>query len=256
MSENKPLYITYERVADRKRLDFITRAVQDKISIGGKVLDVGCGNGIISLHLGQYGHDVTGIDVSNRTIEKANEINPFVNVKFKVQSAEDLVASGELFDVIICSEVLEHLQNPAALVKVLNRSLKTDGRLIVTVPNGFGPREVFITKPILSIRSRGNWLWKVILNAKKGLGYSGTTVQSAADNLDHIQFFSRRDLTRLSSDNNFRIIRYGKANFIEDVFPFSFIAKRFRVLQKIDCKIADWLPYACTGGFFTVWEKV
>ena len=87
------------------------------------------------------------------------------------------------------------------------------------------------------------------------MGYSGTTVQSAADNLDHIQFFSRTDLDQLAQQHGFKITRFGKANFVEDVFPFSLFAKRISLLQKIDCKIADLLPYQFTGGFFTVWEK-
>ena len=87
------------------------------------------------------------------------------------------------------------------------------------------------------------------------LGYSGTTVQSAADNLDHIQFFSKDDLEKLSQLYGFRITGFGKSNFMEDVFPFSLFAKRLVFLQKLDCKIADMLPYNFTGGFFTVWEK-
>ena len=87
------------------------------------------------------------------------------------------------------------------------------------------------------------------------MGYSGTTVQSAADNLDHIQFFSKKDLEQLSRKHGFRITGFGKANFVEDVFPFSFFAKRITLLQKIDCKIADLLPTRFTGGFFSVWEK-
>ena len=98
-------------------------------------------------------------------------------------------------------------------------------------------------------------MWRSIVGMKKMLGYSGTTVQSAADNLDHIQFFSKRDLEQLSRDHGFRITRFGKANFVEDVFPFSLFAKRFVILQKLDCKVADMLPYSFTGGFFTVWEK-
>jgi len=247
---------TYKRVADQKRLHFIVRTIHNKVDKTGKVLDVGCGNGVISLRLGELGYDVTGIDISDKTIEWAKERNPFPNVKFCVKSAEELVASGELFDFIICSEVLEHLQAPEILVQVLYRSLKHDGRLIVTVPNGNGPRETFVTKPILRLRARNNWLWKMVSKIKNYLGYSGTTVQSAADNLDHVQFFSREDLRNLSLSNNFKITEFGKANFVEDVFPFSLLTKRFTFLQKLDCRIADILPPSFTGGFFTVWEKV
>lgn len=251
----EPEIITYERVADQKRLQFITDVVADRINNGGKILDVGCGNGIISIHLGKQGFNVTGIDVSEKTIETARNNNPFPNVRFRVQSAEELEASGELFDVIVCSEVLEHLHDPGALLSVLNASLKEDGILVVTVPNGKGPREALVTKPILRMQKNDGFLWKMVSKIKKTLGYSGTTVQSQADNLDHVQFFTRKDLRKLSAKHNFKIVKFAKSNFIEDVFPFSFFAKRIKFLQRLDCKIADILPYAFTGGFFSVWKK-
>lgn len=250
-------HITYEydRLADRKRLDFITDAVTQRFSGEVSILDVGCGNGVISRHLGKQGFNVLGIDVSAQTIEKARALNTAPNVKFEVLSAEELVAQGQTFDVVICSEVLEHLRQPSDLLKVLHQSIKPEGILVVTVPNGSGPRELLVTRPVLKMREQNGWAWKMITKVKKGMGYSGTTVQSAADNLDHIQFFSKRDLDALSTENNFRIVQFGKANFIEDVFPFSFVTKKIPALQWLDCKIADVLPHQFTGGFFSVWEK-
>jgi glycosyltransferase involved in cell wall biosynthesis/2-polyprenyl-3-methyl-5-hydroxy-6-metoxy-1,4-benzoquinol methylase len=254
--KNENSFYEYDRIADRKRVDFITNVLQQSLPPHGKILDVGCGNGVISRHLGRAGFNVLGVDVSEKTIEsaKANTTN-LPNVNFMKKSAEELVASGEKYDAIICSEVLEHLSDPGSLVSVLRESLADNGKLIVTVPNGKGPRETFVTKPVLNMRSKNNWLWKLVSKTKKSMGYSGTTVQSSADNLDHIQFFSKKDLEKLSSSYQFKITKFGKANFIEDVFPFSFFAKRITFLQKMDCKIADILPTTFTGGFFTVWEK-
>lgn len=253
--KNENTFYEYDRIADRKRVDFITKVLKDSLSPDARILDVGCGNGIISRHLGRAGFNVVGIDVSEKTIEKAKAATDLPNVTFMTKSAEQLIAEGEQYDAVICSEVLEHLNDPAALLQVLYASLAKNGKLIVTVPNGKGPRETFVTKPVLNMRSKNNWLWKSVVKIKTSLGYKGTTVQSAADNLDHVQFFSKKDLEKLSSKNKFKITKFGKANFVEDVFPFSFFAKRIKFLQKIDCKIADILPYQCTGGFFTVWEK-
>jgi len=249
-------YYEYDRLADRKRLDFIANFLQHSLPTGASILDVGCGNGVISRHLGKFGFNVTGIDVSEKTIEKANALNTLENVRFIKKSAEELMATGEQYDGIICSEVLEHLDNPESLLKVLNNILSQNGKLIITVPNGKGPRESLVTKPILKLRRKNNWMWKLILKLKSALGYSGTTTQSDADNLDHVQFFSKKDIQRLSEKNNLKITKFGKANFVEDVFPFSFFAKRIKLLQKIDCKIADILPYNFTGGFFFVCEKI
>jgi len=245
----------YDRIADRKRVNFIADVLQASLPASARILDVGCGNGVISRHLGRLGFQVLGIDVSDKTIEKARSVTSLPNVVFQQKSAEELVASGERYDAVICSEVLEHLTDPGALLKVLYATLKEDGKLIVTVPNGKGPRESFVTKPFLRMRTRNGWLWRTVNKLKNALGYKGTTVQSAADNLDHIQFFSKSDLEKLSREHQFKITKFGKANFLEDVFPFSFFAKRMPFLQRMDCKIADVLPTRFTGGFFSVWEK-
>jgi 2-polyprenyl-3-methyl-5-hydroxy-6-metoxy-1,4-benzoquinol methylase len=247
--------VTYTKVVDLKRLEFIRQTLASSIPEKGKVLDVGCGNGIISMNLGNWGYDVLGIDVSDKAIENARTKNKLPNVKFMVKSAEELIAEGPQYDAIICSEVLEHLHQPSALVKTIRVALKETGIFIVTVPNGKGPRESLVTKPILRMRAKNNWAWRFILRVKKALGYGGTTVQSAADNLDHVQFFSRKDLTRLLEENHFVNTKFSNTNFVDDVFPFSFFANRITFLQKLDCKLADYLPYRLTGGFNTVWKK-
>jgi 2-polyprenyl-3-methyl-5-hydroxy-6-metoxy-1,4-benzoquinol methylase len=243
------------RIADVKRLNFIIEVLGNRLPSGAEVLDVGCGNGVISRSLGKQGLKIRGIDVSETTIEKARSLNTLPNVRFEVISAEKLVADGVRYHAIICSEVLEHLNDPNKLVGVLHQVLHKDGVLIVTVPNGKGPREVFVTKPIIALQKRNKNIWKVVKRLKSAFGYRGTTAQSSAEDLTHIQFFTKSSLEQLAAKNNFKIVLFGKTNFIEDVFPFSFFAKKIKILQKWDCDIAERLPFRFTGGFVTVWEK-
>lgn len=238
----------FVRIADIKRLNFIIDILGQRLPKGAEVLDVGCGNGVISRSLGEKGFLVKGIDVSDKAIERAKQLNKFNNVSFEVLSAEQLVASGKLYHAIICSEVLEHLQEPGGLLKVLHKSLHPKGILIVTVPNGHGARERFVTKPVISLQKRNNLLWKIVKGTKSTLGYKGTTAQSDADDLTHVQFFTRPDLDKLAKEISFSIVRLGKINFVEDVFPF--FTKRFKILQKWDCDIAEKLPYMFNCGFF------
>jgi 2-polyprenyl-3-methyl-5-hydroxy-6-metoxy-1,4-benzoquinol methylase len=246
----------YKRVADIKRLEFILNELKDHVQPGAAILDIGCGNGIISRNLALNGYNVSGIDVSTTTIENAKKLSAGIsNVSFMVKSAEELLADGTKYDAIICSEVLEHLHKPENLVQTLKDILTPNGLLIVTVPNGNGPRELFVTKPVQALRRKNNFAWKILSGIKKLFGYGGTTVQSSAEDLNHIQFFTRKKLEQLSKENNFQIIKFGKSNFIDDVFPFSLIAKRAVFLQKLDSHIADLLPYYCTGGFFSVWKR-
>jgi SAM-dependent methyltransferase len=245
----------YERIADIKRLNFIIEVLKQNLPVGGVVLDVGCGNGVISRSLGAQGFNVYGIDISTKTIQKASALNKFPNVKFEAISAEQLVADGKRYDAVICSEVLEHLKEPSGLLSVLYHSLNKNGKLIVTVPNGRGARELLVTRPVIALKKKNNWLWRTVQRIKSGLGYKGTTAQTDADDLTHLQFFTKKSLQELASKSDFRIVKFGKTNFIEDVFPFSFLTKRLKLLQTLDCQIAELLPYQFTGGFVTVWEK-
>lgn len=244
----------YERIADIKRLNFIAACLQQNIPARSRVLDVGCGNGVISRHLGQFGYEVLGIDISQKTIDVARSKNRLPNVRFEAVSAEALTAQGQQYDAVICSEVLEHLHQPGLLLRTIYASLKPDGVLIVTVPNGKGPREVCVTRPMLKARNNPR-IWGFVNRVKKALGFKGTTVQSQADNLDHVQFFTTKDLQTLAAAHDFRIVKIAKTNFVEDVFPFSLFTKRIKFLQALDCKVAELLPIGCTGGFNTVWRK-
>lgn len=244
----------FRRFTDEKRLKFIAQTIEQSIVKGAQVLDIGCGNGIISRRLGEMGFNVLGVDVSEKAIATANSLNKSSNVRFEVKSAEQLVADGQKYEAIICSEVLEHLNQPDNLLKVLRIILAERGVLIVTVPNGQGGRELFVTKPVQSLMNNFPRSWRWLSKIKSVLGYKGTTVQSDADDLSHIQFFTVKSLGLLASEAGFRIVKWKKSNFIEDVFPISFITKRVRVLQKLDCSIAEALPLRLTGGFMTVWQ--
>jgi 2-polyprenyl-3-methyl-5-hydroxy-6-metoxy-1,4-benzoquinol methylase len=245
----------YNRIADIKRLQFITEHLKTHVPSGATVLDVGCGNGVIARSLGREGFNVYGIDISHKAIEKARSLTDLPNVCFDVISAEELIADGHRYHAVICSEVLEHLNYPEKLLNILYQSLTENGILIVTVPNGMGPREVLITKPVIALQKKDNWLWRCILRTKSLLGYKGTTVQSDADDLTHVQFFSKHSLENLARNTHFKIVCFGKTNFIDDVFPFSFFSKKIRILQKWDGALAEVLPYQLTGSFVTVWEK-
>jgi SAM-dependent methyltransferase len=245
----------FERIADIKRLNFIIDTLKGKLPDGAEVLDVGCGNGVISRSLGELGFRVKGIDVSERTITKAKSLNKLPNVEFEVISAEQLVSDGHRYHAVICSEVLEHLPDPGKLLSVLHQSLLNQGVLIVTVPNGSGPRELFVTRPVAALSKSNGFAWRMLQNLKNMLGYQGTTAQSDAEDLTHIQFFTKRSLEKLAESNHFKIVRFGKTNFVEDVFPFSLLTKRIKTLQKFDCAVSELLPYSFTGGFVTVWEK-
>jgi SAM-dependent methyltransferase len=248
------MIMEFTRFTDEKRLKFIAQTLQNSILAGAQVLDIGCGNGVISRRLGEMGFNVLGVDVSEKAIARANSLNKNANVRFEVKSAEQLVADEKKYEAIICSEVLEHLHQPENLLIVLRKILAERGVLIVTVPNGQGGRELFVTRPAQALMRKFPRTWAWLLKIKSFLGYKGTTDQSDADDLSHIQFFTVKSLTALANKGGFKIKHWSKSNFIEDVFPLSFLTKRIRNLQKVDCKIAELLPLRLTGGFLTIWK--
>lgn len=102
-----------------------------------KILDAGCGPGTYSLTLAKEGHTISGFDINKKKIAQSQNINKQLgmNVNFSVKSIYDLGGYPKnYFDVIICSDVLEHLKKDFKALEQLYKVLKKGGCLIVTVP--------------------------------------------------------------------------------------------------------------------------
>jgi len=98
-----------------------------------KILDAGCGNGFIAGQLAEMGHQVTAIDVSEDGILIAKKEYP--NVRFEVCSVyEGLGDLVEQVDVVISSEVIEHLYYPTRFLNNLYPIIRQGGYLILTTP--------------------------------------------------------------------------------------------------------------------------
>lgn len=244
-------YTDYKDAEDFKRLDFIVNEIKHNCYNGAKILDIGCGNGNIARALGSIGYEVFAIDIDSISIRKAIESNPFPNVIFKELNSEELSTTNK-FNAIICSEVLEHLNDYKKVIETCYSVLETDGILIVTVPNGYGPREVLITKPVQKLIHAG--FEKHVIKLKKTLGFGKGTLQSSNPDLTHIQFFSKKKLLQEFKAANFELTKFKKADSLERVIPFSFLTRKFYKLQEFDCKIAEYLPTFMISGFYTSWK--
>lgn len=104
----------------------------DSVPNNAYVLDVGCNTGTISLRLQQKGCFVKGIDLVPELVEKAKKNGVFA----EQGTAEDLSRfSHESFDVVVCTEVLEHLYDPLPAVREAHRVLKKGGSYLVSIPH-------------------------------------------------------------------------------------------------------------------------
>ena len=105
---------------------------------GKKVLDVGCGGGLLSEALHDFGADVTGIDAAGPGIEvaKIHAKNDNKNIKYFEITAEELnLKESGSFDIVTCLEVLEHVPDPKSLVATCIDLLKPGGVLFLSTIN-------------------------------------------------------------------------------------------------------------------------
>tara|TARA_B000000475_G_C15947459_1_gene427315 strand:+ start:44 stop:745 length:702 start_codon:yes stop_codon:yes gene_type:complete len=105
---------------------------------GEKVLDVGCGGGLLSEALHDFGADVTGIDAAGPGIEvaKIHAKNDNKNIKYFEITAEELnLKESGSFDIVTCLEVLEHVPDPKSLVATCIDLLKPGGALFLSTIN-------------------------------------------------------------------------------------------------------------------------
>jgi len=128
------------------RLSFIRDAVGDHFGIdprkvralaGLKVLDVGCGGGLICEPLARLGGSITGIDPGeeNIAVASAHAKEQGLAIDYRATRVEDLAAAGELFEVTTCLEVIEHVPDPTALVAACAKTVRPGGLMIVSTIN-------------------------------------------------------------------------------------------------------------------------
>lgn len=105
---------------------------------GKRVLDVGCGGGILSESMAQAGASVTGIDLAEKSLQiaKLHSLESGVKVDYRHVSAEQFAAEqpGQ-FDVVTCMEMLEHVPDPGSIVQACSQLVKPGGHVFFSTLN-------------------------------------------------------------------------------------------------------------------------
>lgn len=162
-ADKEPFYFEFDRPE-----------VRDLVPLSaGRILDVGCGSGRLGAALqARQECDVVGIEMDGRAASNARQVLADV-VEADIERGE-VVFAEERFDCVVCADVLEHLRDPAAVLRNVRRWLAPDGSLVLSVPN---VRNHTVIQSLLA----GNWTYE----------------SAGLLDEDHVRFFTRRELEKL-----------------------------------------------------------
>ena len=131
-SEFKPLHDI-----NPLRLNYIKEQYGGSIK-GKRILDVGCGGGILCESLALEGAEVVGIDLAEAGLEvaKLHLLESGLDVNYQKITAEEFAESNaETFDIVTCMEMLEHVPEPSSIIKSCSKLVKPQGRVFFSTIN-------------------------------------------------------------------------------------------------------------------------
>jgi 2-polyprenyl-6-hydroxyphenyl methylase/3-demethylubiquinone-9 3-methyltransferase len=113
--------------------------INQKINLAEmRVLDVGCGGGILAEAMARHGASVTAIDMADASLSVArlHQLESGLNIDYRKCSAEEIAAQEpESFDVITCLEMLEHVPDPSSVIAACARLVKPGGKVFFSTIN-------------------------------------------------------------------------------------------------------------------------
>ncbi|MCK5032853.1 MAG: 3-demethylubiquinone-9 3-O-methyltransferase [Calditrichia bacterium] len=94
-----------------------------------RILDIGCGGGLLSEEFAKKGAKVTGIDISEKSLEiaKNHTLESKLTINYKNGSAENIPADDNTFNAVICADCLEHVDDLEKVINEVSRVLKVNG---------------------------------------------------------------------------------------------------------------------------------
>jgi 2-polyprenyl-3-methyl-5-hydroxy-6-metoxy-1,4-benzoquinol methylase len=242
----------------RRRLQFMEEVIAgefaDRVPASVRILDIGCGNGSwVAIPLARRGFDVTGIDLHQPSIETAERLaEGLPNAHFVASGVEELHAAP--FDVVILSEVLEHVHDPEALLRMGAGQLRPGGIVIVTVPNGYGEFEIdwwiYRTFGLEHVVSAARKLFPFLRSGD----HSGEEEAIAAtDNhaCGHVQFFKLPVLRQIFANCSLVAVKSAAASFVCGPMAVLVLA-RSRRLMEWNIQVAKRLPLVLGSGWYFV----
>ncbi|MBL8639584.1 MAG: bifunctional 2-polyprenyl-6-hydroxyphenol methylase/3-demethylubiquinol 3-O-methyltransferase UbiG [Alphaproteobacteria bacterium] len=125
----------------RPRMEYLAQAWQkfgDERNFSGlKILDVGCGGGLVSESLARLKADVTAIDADSNAIAVAKDHakSQYLEIDYRAVALEDLIEEKPQFDLILALEIVEHVSNPGDFIGLCSSCLAPGGLLVLSTLN-------------------------------------------------------------------------------------------------------------------------
>jgi len=150
---------------------------------GIRILDVGCGGGLLSEPLARLGASVTGIDAAEKNVKTAaaHAEETGVSVDYRASTAEDLAAAGEQFDVVLAMEIVEHVADVDLFVGTVVGLARPGGQVFMATLNRTAKSFLFgivAAEYVLRWLPRGTHDWKRFLKPSE---LTGTLRQSGVE---------------------------------------------------------------------------
>lgn len=165
-----PIRIGYIRdtVIAHFRLQTDDAVVKLKPFKGLRVLDIGCGGGLLSEPMARLGADVVAADAAEKNIQiaKVHAEKSGLQIDYRHTTAEDLAAAGERFDVVLNMEVIEHVADIEGFIEACSSLLKPGGVMFIATLNRTAKSFAFAivgAEYILRWLPKGTHSWKKFL---------------------------------------------------------------------------------------------
>jgi len=208
----------YTRPVDLKKMAFIDRHIAPLRPCS--ILELGCGHGLILQNLRDCDAIGVEIDEGEAAIARAKGLDVRVGHAGRYDA-------GRQFDVVIASEVIEHMLEPQSLLENAARHLCPRGMLLLTTPNGYGYYEFSARHLNPKYLIRFNNLLRQLLGKKP---------YKRGDSSDHCQWFTMGRLLRMTGKAGFSLIEQENSDFITG--------------SERDIQLASKLPYWLVSGWY------
>lgn len=236
-----------------KRLNWIVSHLQKT----DKVIEVGCGTGsMITIPLAKAGYSINGFDLDKTSIEYGQRLLRRQGLEGTILSSKNLSELEKCPDVIIASEVLEHLNDRdlEQMLMIIRDKLKHGGLLLITVPNGYGWFEL---ESFLWFKTGIGYLmeklhlvgiiWRIkerVFGCHRGEPYPPSTLADSP----HVRRFTWSSLSALLSQYGFEVVsNMGSVMFAG---PFSnLFFTSIEPIMRLNCKLGGWFPKIAAGYY-------